>query len=143
MFPTNPFGLFVDVEVSPVVAAAAVPVGSGQQSSTRVSALGLLDSGSDVTVVHAAILQFLGIPPRQTSVKSQSVAGIRQSDLFDVTLNITDFTNAGAPAFVKSPLLVMDMPSALGKIQVLIGLDVLLDFRLLIDGPGRRFTIDF
>jgi hypothetical protein len=38
---------------------------------------------------------------------------------------------------------VSALDHAIPGIDMLIGLDVLLNRRLLIDGPARRFTLDF
>jgi hypothetical protein len=43
----------------------------------------------------------------------------------------------------RRDLIVMEMPSPIPGVDVLIGLDVLLDCKLLLDGPARSFTLEF
>jgi hypothetical protein len=43
----------------------------------------------------------------------------------------------------RDNLLVMEMPSPIPGVEVLIGLDILLDCKLLLDGPARQFTLEF
>jgi hypothetical protein len=43
----------------------------------------------------------------------------------------------------RSDLVVMELTDAIPDVDVLIGLDIFLDCRLLLDGPGRQFTLDF
>ncbi len=40
-------------------------------------------------------------------------------------------------------LLVMEALATLPDADVLIGLDILLNCKTLLDGPARRFTIEF
>jgi hypothetical protein len=60
-----------------------------------------------------------------------------------VSVSITDFGTPGAPLFVQPTLLVMELPLALANVDVLIGMDILLGCRMLLDGPARQFTLDF
>ena len=43
----------------------------------------------------------------------------------------------------RSDLRVMELANPIPGVEVLIGLDILLDCRLLLDGPARQFTLDF
>ncbi len=43
----------------------------------------------------------------------------------------------------RGDLTVMELANPIPDVEVLIGLDILLDCRLLLDGPGRQFTLDF
>jgi hypothetical protein len=40
-------------------------------------------------------------------------------------------------------LLVMELAAVLPNVDVLIGLDVLLRYKLLLDGPVRQFALEF
>jgi hypothetical protein len=44
---------------------------------------------------------------------------------------------------VEANLLVSELTATLPDADVLVGLDVRLGCRLLLDGPGRQFTLDF
>jgi hypothetical protein len=43
----------------------------------------------------------------------------------------------------RHDLTVMEMPSPIPGVEVLIGLDILLNCKLVLEGPARRFTLDF
>jgi hypothetical protein len=62
--------------------------------------------------------------------------------LFEVSLSILD-SNLASPWLTQADLLVMELPSALANIDVLLGLDVLLKTTLLLEGPARKLTLDF
>lgn len=103
---------------------------------------GLIDTGSTVTCVAADVIQRLGISPfAQTSTRTAS--GSVPVRLFRVSLSISPSGNLPGPMLTRPDLLVMELLDPIPNVDVLIGLDILLDCRLLVDGPGRQFTIDF
>ncbi len=51
--------------------------------------------------------------------------------------------NLPGPMLTRSNLLVMELIDPPQDIDVFIGLDILLVCRLLLDGPGGYFTLDF
>jgi hypothetical protein len=62
--------------------------------------------------------------------------------LYRVSLSVFDPANPLVPWFVVPDLEVMELPSSV-RYDVLIGMDVLLECRLLLDGPARTFTLDY
>jgi len=72
----------------------------------------------------------------------QGVGGTPAVGLFRVPLSIFDPAQPLLSWFVYPDLLVMELPPGT-PVDVLIGMDVLLNCRMLLDGPGRIFTIDF
>lgn len=60
---------------------------------------------------------------------------------FPIT-DILDESQPHLPWLIQSDLLVMEMPTSLST-EVLIGMDVLSNCKMLLDGPARRFTLDF
>ncbi len=62
--------------------------------------------------------------------------------LYRISLTIFDLAQQHLPWFVQPDLVVMELPPGT-PVDVLIGTDVLLDCRMLLDGPGRQFTLDF
>jgi hypothetical protein len=58
-------------------------------------------------------------------------------------LGITDFGNPGGPMLTFPTLRAMEIPTALPVVDVLIGLDILLTIRLVVDGPGGVFTLEW
>jgi hypothetical protein len=76
---------------------------------------------------------------RTTQTASASIA----VNLFEASLSITDFNSPGSPMFVRPYLLVMELPASLGAIDVLIGMDILLECQMLVHGPLRTFSLEF
>jgi hypothetical protein len=116
---------------------------AGKPPVPPVQAGGLLDTATDHTVVAAGVLQQLGMSPVSTT-STHTAGGTVTVRLFRVSLGITDPTQpAGAPWLTEPDLLVTELSAILPDADVLVGLDVLLDCKLVLDGPGRWFTLDF
>jgi hypothetical protein len=141
-YPVSKDGMLVDVLIGLDHATSIALLAAGQPITAPIRARGVVDTGTDVTVVNASILHRLGIPV-QYQTSTQTVAGSLGVRIFEVSLGITDFGDPSAPELVEPNLLVMEMTSALPVADVLIGLDVLLSCKLLLDGPARHFMLDF
>ena len=124
-------------------ATTATQLAAGQPITAPVRARGAIDTGSDITIVSAAILQRLGVPASSRG-STQTVTGSLSAQLFRVSVGVTDFGDPHAPELVEADLLVMGLVTTLPqRIEVLIGLDILLACRFLLDGPALRFSLDF
>jgi hypothetical protein len=64
-------------------------------------------------------------------------------NIYKVSLGITDPTQPVRTWLTQPDLEVTELTTALPDTDVLIGLDVLLDCKLLLDGPARQFTLEF
>jgi len=115
---------------------------AGQAIPPPVKACGLLDTGTNVTSVAAWVLHRLAVAIN-TSSSTHTAGGKVAVDLYEVGLTITDPGLLGSPWLTQPDVLVMELPVVLPDVDVLIGLDVLLSCRLLLDGPARQFTLDF
>jgi hypothetical protein len=60
-----------------------------------------------------------------------------------VSLSIPPPGGAGGPMLTRRDLTVMEMPGPIPGVEVLIGLDILLDCKMLLDGPARQFMLEF
>jgi hypothetical protein len=61
-----------------------------------------------------------------------------------VWVGITDPAQpAGSPWLTCSDMLVTELATLLPDTDILIGLDVVLTCKLVVDGPGRSFTLEF
>jgi hypothetical protein len=114
--------------------------GTGHPISPPVQARGLLDTGSDVTAVASWLLQGL---PVATVTTTHTAAGLINVNLFEVSLGITDPAQPGSPWLTEPDLLVMELAAVLPNVDVLIGLDTLLQYKLLLDGPARQLALEF
>src|SRR5947209_4768715 len=141
-YPVVPDGLVVDVLVGWPGPATAAALAAGGSIAFPVRARGVIDTGTDITAVGTYALRRLGLAAVQQAM-TQTAAGRISADLYRVSLGVTDFADANASELIEPDLLVMEWASAPTGIDVLIGLDILLGCQFRLDGPGRRFMLDF
>jgi hypothetical protein len=142
-FPVTRAGLAVPVWIGQHRVLTAALLASGKPPVLPVQARGLLDTATDLSAVAAGVLQQLAISP-VSSTAIHTAGGSVTVRLFRVSLGITDPSQpAGAPWLTEPDLLVTELPAPLPDADVLVGLDVLLDCKLVLDGPGRSFTLEF
>jgi hypothetical protein len=115
--------------------------GNRQPAPAAVVTRAVLDTGSNATGVSASVIQRLALVSHAGS-STQGIAGSVPVKLYRVSLSVFDSSQPVLPWFVVPDLEVMELPSHIA-VDVLIGMDVLLECRLLIDGPGRQFTLDY
>lgn len=115
--------------------------GTGQLVPTSIEGKGLIDTGSDISAVSPSILQQLGVHVCGQT-QTHAIGGMALVQLFKVSLFILDAAQPHLPWFTQTDLLVMELPTAL-PVDVLIGMDVLMTCKTLLDGPARQFTLEF
>jgi hypothetical protein len=140
-FPIVGHELLVDVRINLSAPELALLRAAQQPAPTSAVTRGILDTGSNATGVAGAILRQFQLAPVRHST-TQGIGGASAVDLYHVSLSIFDSTQLLAPWFVQPDLQVMELPPGF-PVDVLIGMDVLLQLRMLIDGPGSTFTLDF
>jgi hypothetical protein len=140
-FPLAAAGLCLDVRVQLDSATLKSLQAAGQPLPNAIPATGLIDTGTDISGVAAPILQQLAIPVHSHRT-TQGIGGKVPVRLFSVMLFLLDLSQPHLPWLVQPDLVVMELPPTM-PVEVLIGLDVLLGCRLLLDGPARQFTLDF
>jgi hypothetical protein len=141
-FPVVKDGLTVPVLIGLDGPSTAHLVAAGQLVPGPALVRGLIDTGTDVTCIVPALRSRLGLALAGTS-NTQTVGGQLTVNLYRASLSITDTAVAGAPMMTHPNLLVMETTAQISGFDVLIGLDVILECRLTIDGPARTFTLDF
>jgi hypothetical protein len=115
---------------------------AGQPLPAPVWTKGVIDTGSSISCVAAGVLQKIGLSPI-VRTSTQTVRGSAPVRLFRVSLSIPPAGNLPGAMLTRGDLTVMELANPIPDVEVLIGLDILLDCRLLLDGPGRQFTLDF
>jgi gag-polyprotein putative aspartyl protease len=118
-------------------AASLLKAGGSIPAPVHVRAV--LDTGCSVTAVAPHVFGQLGLAP-VIAGSSQTASGSVAVNLYRVSLSVFD-VNAG-PMMTLRDLLVSELTTALGDIDVLLGMDVLLTCKLLLDGPARHFSLD-
>jgi hypothetical protein len=140
-FPITGADLRVDVRVNLPGPDLLALRAANRPAPPSFLAMAGIDTGSNVTGVSVPILQQLSlIPVAQT--KTHGIGGQVPVRLFRVSITIFDSTQPNSPWFTQPNLVVMELPPST-PVDVLIGMDVLLTCRMLLDGPGRQFTLDY
>jgi hypothetical protein len=142
VFPVLPDGLLVDVVIGLDRPTTVAQLAAGQLLTAPIRARGEIDTGTNVTAVSAAILQQLRVPVQFQS-STQTVSGRLAVNVFEVSVGVRDFGDPASPELVAPRLPVMELTVPLPTVQVLIGLDLLLGCKFLLDGPVKEFTLEW
>ena len=141
-FPVRADGLSVPGVVGLNDLDAATLVRTGQPIPRPVRVVGLLDTGCTVTAVGPQVFRQLGLAPLIAG-STQTAAGSVPVNLYRVSLSVFGASGAAGPILTVRDILVSELATTLPDVDVLIGLAVLLGCKLLLDGPGQVFTLEF
>lgn len=64
-------------------------------------------------------------------------------NLYDVSLTLIDPAGGTRTSFFRPLWTVMELPRNLPTVDVLVGMDLLNELVVMIDGPGKQFTLSF
>jgi hypothetical protein len=117
-------------------------IAAGRGLPAPLRAAGLLDTGSNVTCVAKGVVSGLGITP-VVRTTTQTFAGPVPVDLYEVSVSVTQPGWTAGPSFVVPDVDVMEYAQTISRIDAVIGLDVLLQCQLIIDGPAMQFSLSF
>jgi hypothetical protein len=134
--PTLPVAVWLNALEARAAQAAGLPLPG------LVWGTGFLDTGTNVTCVAAAVLRQLGLQSVGQG-GSHTARGLVVANLFEVSLSIPTPGPRPGPMLTRDTLRVMELSDPIPGVEVLIGLDILLACRVVLDGPGRQFTLDF
>jgi hypothetical protein len=140
-FPILADGLIVDVVVA-FEAAVLSALRARGQPCPAIDAKGVIDTASNVSGISSTIVSHLGLPPVGPPTTTTGIGGAVNVQLYRASLHLRD---AGSPALLMltmPSLVVMELPPG-PSCDVLIGMDVLRQCKLMVDGPGGSFTLEF
>jgi hypothetical protein len=100
-----------------------------------------MDTGTDVTAVAPWVLRALGLS-LAGSAQTHTAAGAVQAGVYRISLSILSPTGSG-PMFTAPQMLATEVVNAPPGIEVLVGLDVILQGVFTVDGPKGFFTFAF
>lgn len=140
-FPVQADGLLVDAMIGLDRSELQALIAAGQPLPVPLLIRGVIDTGADVTAVAPSILARLGVPPGKT-VQTHTAGGPVNTSIYDVSFSIPAIRKRMAP-FVVPQLTVTELKHSPPNIDVLIGLDVLLQCHFHLDGPARQFSLSF
>jgi hypothetical protein len=140
-FPVDANGLSLSLMFGLNGNALAQLAAAGKPLPAPVLVRGVIDTGSDVTCLAAPIVQQLRLPVL-TQRTTQTVAGPLQVNIYEASLGIPDPGHSSRHLLVLDQLIIMELvqPPSPG-IDALLGLDVVLQLLLFLDGPRREFTL--
>jgi len=100
----------------------------------------MIDTATNVSAVSLALLGRLDIPPGKPA-KSEGISGVFETYDYEVSFTIADRAALTGPIYSPPDVSVIHLDAA--GVDVLIGLDLLIACRLVVDGPARLFTLEF
>jgi hypothetical protein len=115
---------------------------SGKTITTPVRARGLLDTGSSHTSIASWLVQHLAMAPI-SKAKTQTASGAVEVLIFSVSIAIEGQPALGIPDLLLPTVIVHEFPATLADADVLVGRNVLFEFNLFLEGPARRFTLEY
>jgi hypothetical protein len=141
-FPVTVAGLAPPVMVGIDGKTSSALFAAGKSIAAPIQARGLLDTGSDITAIASWVLQKLALPIAAKTVTS-TAAGQINVNLYEVSLSITNPVQPNSPWLTLADLQVTELSAVLTDADVLIGLNVILQCRMIVDGPARFFSLNF
>jgi hypothetical protein len=133
-------GLLVPTLVNLSTPAMQALQAQGQPLPPNVRARGMLDSGSTITAVAPWVLTTLKAVPGKTA-STQTAAGNVGVTFYQVSFSI--YHAGGGPMLTRRNWRVTSLAEDLADVDVLFGLDLLLEIVLNVNGPGKTFSLDF
>jgi len=102
----------------------------------------LIDTGADATSVDPEILTRLGATA-VGQVEMVTASGVVMVNRYEVSLSIFGLQGVTGPALTRPTWNVTDFSRPLPGIQALLGMDLVRQIVLKIDGPRKTFTLVF
>jgi hypothetical protein len=116
-------------------------IAAGQPVPAPIRLRGLIDTGCDVTSVPPHVAQRLGLTVHSQR-STQTPAGPLSVNLYEASLSIPRVGQLQAPLLVLDQIVILELPHPpTATIDVLVGLDVVLQLLLVVDGPRGHFTL--
>jgi hypothetical protein len=120
----------------------AMLVQAGKPIPRPVSVRAYLDTACDRTAIDGRVFQHLGMGAVKGTT-TQTASGSVQVKQYRVSLSVHGPTGAAGPMLVQPDLLVTELAVSLSNIEVLIGLDILLECLFVLNGPANQFILGF
>lgn len=140
-FPIVARELLVDVRVNLDAPSLIALQAARQTAPPSFAGRAIIDTGSNATGVSAAVARQLALV-RFSQSNSQGMGGPVTVDLYRVSLTVCDASQPHIPWFTIPDITVFELTPGVPH-DVLIGMDVLAQCRLTVDGPAGVFTLDF
>ncbi len=141
-YPIGPDGPVVPVMIGLDDQSTAVLAQAGLPVPPPLHGFGLLDTGSDVTIVAPRLLRpYQYIPGGGAS--TTTTGGAIPVRLTRISLSIIPPLSVTGPLIVQANLVAAEMVQAVPNIDVIVGRDVMMDYECDFEGPAALVHIIF
>ena len=142
IFPIVPDGLLTPVLLGPDRAQMQALQSAGAPLPAPLHIRALIDTGSDHTAIAPSTLTVLGLSAGKT-VQTRTAGGLVSVQLYSVSLTLFDPAVPSAATLYRPSWTVTNLGHDSPDADMLIGMDLISELILIVDGPGRRFTLSF
>jgi hypothetical protein len=139
--PIQPGGLLLDVLVGHNNVQTQELLDAGLPLVRPVKVVAFIDTGADISGISATLARTLSRSPVHY-LHTITAGGSIRTACYQISLSFLDATGTRL-LFVIPDLLVTEMTTPPTRLDVLVGLDVLLQCVLIVDGPNGSFTLRF
>jgi hypothetical protein len=139
-FPFSPDGLMVSTLLGLTAADLAATQGGTVAAVGLLHVRGMIDTGTTITAVTPGILARLNVP-LGPAIDTTTASRIVQVSLYQISFTIYDQTSG--VSLTRPVWTVTNLLHDLADVDVLFGLDLLMETVLSVDGPGQTFFLDF
>lgn len=141
-FPISPDGLALDIQVGLPAPILQTQLARKQPFLSAITVRALLDTGADAVSVAPDVLNRLGLVS-SGQIRMTTASGSVLVDRYEISLSIFGSAGIAGPALVRPSWNVTSFSQSLPGIEALIGMDLIRQVVLTIDGPAGAFTLDF
>jgi hypothetical protein len=139
-FPMPGKELLVEVVVGLNTAQVQVMQAAGQPIPPFIRINALIDTGTDVTAVTPAALAPLSLTP-SGAVQTITAGGKVVVNYYEVSLTILRAGSTFAPAWAHGMWTITEFLHSAPGLDVLVGMDLVSEGLLIVDGPNQHFTL--
>jgi hypothetical protein len=141
-FPISPDGLALQVQISWPASVLQNRLDQGAQLPPVLTVRALIDTGADATSLAPDALARLGVVS-SGQAQMTTASGTVQVDRYEISLSIFGPQGVAGPALTRPLWIVTNFSRTLPDVEGLIGLDLVRQIILKVDGPGGVFTLEF
>jgi hypothetical protein len=134
--------LIVGMQIAPPTALLQASLAGGPSPLTVTSARALIDTGAEATSISPDVAARLGLAS-SGRVQMTTASGTAMVERYQISFSIFDARGVAGPSLTRQLWNVTSFPQPLTDIEALIGMDVIKEVSLKIDGPGKVFTLEF
>jgi hypothetical protein len=141
-FPIHPDGLCVPALIGHDHDQLQAIQASGSPLPMPLRVRAIFDTGANFTSVSPSFLTTLGLVSTGSS-RTQTASGMASVQFYVISLTVYDPANAGGQTLFRSRWGVTKLPQDLPDMDVIIGINLINQIILHVDGPVGKFSLTF